>query len=293
MIRERIADDIYVFTSRRYAQVTAGAVLTKEGVVLIDTLFYPEETQAIKDFLEKRLGHTVCYVINTHYHADHSTGTWMFPGARIVSHSRCRELLNTTGREGLEQMKTQMPEFQGARVVLPDMVFHDGALNIHIGGKTLRLYHFPGHSLDMIGVMVVNDRILFASDNSMPVPTFFDGNHRHLVRSLRTILEIDPANVVQGHGEVILRGEVEASLKDDLSYLELIRERVSEAIARDQPQEAIESISIESCGKSRIPLNGLVVDLHRANLRRLYEELRNGAEYGDAPMPQTIKAPAG
>lgn len=293
MIRERIADDIYVFTSRRYAQVTAGAVLTKEGVVLIDTLFYPEETQAIKDFLEKRLGHTVCYVINTHYHADHSTGTWMFPGARIVSHSRCRELLNTTGREGLEQMKNQMPEFQGARVVLPDMVFHDGVMNIHIGGKTLRLYHFPGHSLDMIGVMVVNDRILFASDNSMPVPTFFDGSHRHLVRSLRTILEIDPTNVVQGHGEVILRGEVEASLKDDLNYLELIREKVSEAIVKDQPEEAVESISIESCGKSRIPLNGLVVDLHRANLRRLCEELRNGAERGDTPMPQTVKEPTG
>lgn len=293
MIRERIADDIYVFTSRRYAQVTAGAVLTKEGVVLIDTLFYPEETQAIKDFLEKRLGHTVCYVINTHYHADHSTGTWMFPGARVVSHSRCRELLNTTGREGLKQMKTQMPEFQGTRVVLPDMVFHDGAMNIHIGGKTLRLYHFPGHSLDMIGVMVVNDRILFASDNSMPVPTFFDGSHRHLVRSLRTILEMDPANVVQGHGEVILRGEVETSLKDDLNYLELIREKVAEVVAKDQPLEAVETISIESCGKSRVPLNGLVADLHRANLRRLYEELRNGTGHGTVSTSQEVKVPTG
>lgn len=276
MIRERIADDIYVFTSRRYAQVTAGAVLTKEGVVLIDTLFYPEETQAIKDFLEKRLGHTVCYVINTHYHADHSAGTWMFPGARIVSHSRCRELLNTTGRDGLEQMKSQMPEFQGARVVLPDMVFHDGMMNIHIGGKTIRLYHFPGHSLDMLGVMVVNDRILFASDNSMPVPTFFDGSYRHLVRSLRAIMEMDPTNVVQGHGEVILRGEVEAILKDDLNYLEAIRQKVEGIIAQGQPKEMVDEISIESCGKSRIPLNGLVADLHRANLRRLYDELQDG-----------------
>jgi len=41
MVRERIADDIYLFSSRRYAQVTAGAILTREGVILIDTLFYP------------------------------------------------------------------------------------------------------------------------------------------------------------------------------------------------------------------------------------------------------------
>ena len=273
MIRERIADDIYVFTSRRYAQVTAGAVLTKEGVVLIDTLFYPEETQAIKDFIEGRLGLTICYVINTHYHADHSTGPWMFPGARVVSHGRCRTLLNSTGRQGLEQMKAQMPEFQSTRIVLPDMVFNEGIMNIHIGGKTLRLYHFPGHSLDMIGVMVVNDRILFASDNSMPVPTFFDGSYFSLVQSLKTIRNMDPTNVVQGHGEVILRGEVEGMLKDDLSYLENIKQKVETVIASGQPVEMLDTISIESCGKSRIPLNGLVADLHRANLRRLYDEL--------------------
>jgi cyclase len=280
MIRERIADDIYVFTSRRYAQVTAGAVLTKEGVVLIDTLFYPEETQAIKDFIEGRLGLTICYVINTHYHADHSTGTWMFPGARVVSHGRCRTLLNTTGRQGLEQMKAQLPEFQSARIVLPDMVFNEGIMNIHIGGKTLRLYHFPGHSLDMIGVMVVNDRILFASDNSMPVPTFFDGSYFSLVQSLNTIRTMDPTNVVQGHGEVILRGEVEGMLKDDLSYLENIKQKVETVIASGQPVEMLDTISIESCGKSRIPLNGLVADLHRANLRRLYDELLVAAGAG-------------
>lgn len=279
MLRERIADDIYVFTSRRYAQVTAGAVLTKEGVVLIDTLFYPEETQAIKDFIEKRLGLTICYVIITHYHADHSTGAWMFPGARIVSHARCRDLLNTSGRKGLEQMKAQMPEFHATRLVLPDMVFHEGTLNIHIGGKTLRLYHFPGHSPDMIGVLVVNDRILFASDNSMPVPTFFDGSYQGLVKSVQTMIEMDPTNVVQGHGEVILRGEVETVLQDDLHYLLKIKEKVEQVIARGEPREAVENITIESCGKSRIPLHGLVADLHLANLRYLYDELKNGVEH--------------
>jgi hypothetical protein len=38
----------------------------------------------------------------------------------------------------------------------------------------------------------------------------------------------------------------------------------------------LENITIESCGKSRIPLNGFVSDLHQANLRRLYQEMSNG-----------------
>lgn len=273
MIRERIADDIYVFTSRRYAQVTAGAILTKEGVILIDTLFYPDESQALKEFLENRLGLKVRYVINTHYHADHTMGTHLFPKAQVVSHSLCREYLDTTGREGLEQMKSQAPEFEEVVLVLPDLIFEGGHLNIHLGGKTVRLQHSPGHSPDLISALVVNDRILFASDNMMPVPTIFDGNYDALVASLNHMLEMSLDTVVQGHGEVILRGEVESLIKSDLDYLAKIENEVQKVIQKGKPTSDLEEVTIESCGKSRIPLNGFVSDLHQANLLRLYEHL--------------------
>ncbi|MCI0576647.1 MAG: MBL fold metallo-hydrolase [Chloroflexi bacterium] len=275
MVRERIADDIYVFTSRRYAQVTAGAILTKEGVILIDTLFYPDETQAIKDFLEGRLGLKVRYIINTHYHADHTLGTYLFPEAQVVSHTLCRQFLNSTGRAGLEQMKSQSPEFDKVEVVLPDLIFEDGFLNVHLGGKMVRLQHCPGHSLDLICALVVNDRILFASDTVMPVPTLFDGSYDYLVRSLQEMLDMNLDCVVQGHGEVILRGEVESLIRSDLAYLNKIKRAVENVIERGKPFNALEKVSIESCGKSRIPLNGFVADLHQANLRRLYEDLNN------------------
>src|SRR5438046_1678808 len=110
MQRERVADDIYVFTSEDYAQVTAGAVITSEGAILIDTLVFPDETKAIKNFLENRLGCPVRYVINTHYHADHTYGTCFFPNAIIVAHAKCYDLLDTRGRDGLEQAKLSMPE---------------------------------------------------------------------------------------------------------------------------------------------------------------------------------------
>lgn len=272
MIRERIADDIYVFTSRRYAQVTAGAILTKEGVILIDTLFYPEESRAIKEFLEQRLGMRVRYVINTHYHADHTLGTCLFPEAEVVAHSRCRALLDTTGRQGLVQMKSQSPEFEAAEIILPDIIFQEGSLSLHLGGKTIRLQHSPGHSPDLISVFVVNDRILFASDNVMPVPTLFDGSFDDLSHSLELLLEMNLDCVVQGHGEVVLRGEVEALIRNDLAYLKRIKDAVGNVIAKGKPESALEMISIESCGKSRIPLNGFVSDLHYANLLKLYHE---------------------
>jgi glyoxylase-like metal-dependent hydrolase (beta-lactamase superfamily II) len=275
MVRERIADDIYVFTSRQYARVTAGAVITGEGVILIDTLYFPEETKAIKEFLQDRQGYKIRYVVNTHYHADHTQGTYLFPDARVVSHGLCRRLLDTAGRQGLAEAKLEAAVPDEVEIILPDLVFEEGNLDIQLGGKTLRLYHMPGHSPDLIGVLVIDNQILFASDNLMPVPTFFDGDYEDLVRSLQTILALEPDSMVQGHGEVILRGEVETTVHGDLEYLRTIKEAVAEIIRKGQPAAALQDISIESCGKSRIPLNGLVTDLHQANLRKLYQELNS------------------
>lgn len=278
MVRERIADDIYVFTSRVYAQVTAGAILTKEGAILVDTLYFPEETQAIKSFLEERLGVPVRYVINTHYHADHSQGTYLFPHAQVVSHALCRELLDTVGREGLAEAKTESPELEEAEIVLPDLVFEEGILCLHLGGKTVELRHMPGHSPDLLAVYVTNNQILFASDNMMPVPTMFDGDHDDLVHSLEMMLALEPDTIVQGHGEVILRGEIEGVIHSDLAYLRNIRTAVAKILSNGNSAESLQKIDIESCGKSRIPLNGLVADLHYANLQKLYTEM-NGRGY--------------
>jgi glyoxylase-like metal-dependent hydrolase (beta-lactamase superfamily II) len=272
MVRERIADDIYVFSSRRYAQVTAGAILTKEGVILIDTLFYPDETREIKRFIEGRLGLKVRYVINTHYHADHTLGTYLFPDALVIAHSRCRQLLDTVGRDGLEQMRKQTDEFEDARIVLPDVMFDTGELNIYLGGKTVRLEHTPGHSPDLISTLVLNDRILFASDNVMPVPTMFDGSYNDLVDSLNDMLTLTLDTVVRGHGEVILRGELSEIINSDLDYLTNINNAVEDLIIQGLPVASLERVSIESCGKSRLPLNGFVTDLHQANLRKLFND---------------------
>lgn len=274
MVRERIADDIYVFTSQSYAQVTAGAILTKEGVILIDTLYFPEETKAIKEFLEDRQGLKIRYVINTHYHADHTQGSYLFPEAQIVSHAMCRQLLDSTGRSGLAEAQAQKPDLEEVKIILPELVFRDGVLNLYLGGKTVQLHYMPGHSMDLTGVYVTNNQILFASDNSMPVPTIFDGSYFALVNSMQKMLDLGPDTIVQGHGEVILRGEVQSAIQDDLDYLAKIKDEVTAVLDNNQSPDVLDTIDIESCGKSRIPLNGLVSDLHRANLYRLYDELQ-------------------
>lgn len=274
MQRERVADDIYVFTSELYAQVTAGAVITSEGAILIDTLVFPEEARAIKTFLENRLNCPVRYVINTHYHADHTYGTCFFENAHVVAHAKCHELLDTRGREGLNQAKHSTPELRDVEIVLPHMVFESGSMSVHLGNKTVEMWHSPGHSPDSIVCLVKEDRVLFAADTLMPIPYFVDGSYNDFIESLNALKNGGYENVVQGHGEVVLRGEVEEKIQADLDYMAIIRGHVEKMLRRNKPISDLTQLTIESCGKSRIPLNGLVQELHRANLHALYYELQ-------------------
>lgn len=271
MQRERVADDIYVFTSDLYAQVTASAIITSAGAVIVDTLVYPEETRQIKRFVENRLGAPVTYVINTHYHVDHTTGTCFFNGARVVSHALCRSLLDKRGRESLEKSKASSEELREVELVLPDLVFESGTLTLHVGDKTLQLRHSPGHSPDSIVCSVPEDRVLLAADTMMPLPYFVDGSYDDFVTSLKNLQTGYYENIVQGHGEVILRGEIDEKIQSDLEYLRLLREAVDRAL---ETGTSVEDIEIETCGKSRILLNGTAQQLHRQNALALAQQRR-------------------
>ena len=273
MLRERVSDDIYVFTSEVYAQVTAGAAVYPEGAVLIDTLPFPAETRAIKDFLENRLGVRVRYIVNTHYHADHTNGNYLFPGAQVIGHRLCRQRLDTVGRRGIRRAKEQSPELADVEIVLPQTLLTDGPILLHLGKKTLQLFPTPGHSPDSLSALLKEDRILFAGDMMMPLPHIVDGDLEEMVRTLQAVPAMGLENIVQGHGELVLRGEIDEAVRSNIKYLDSIRRKVEQAIKRGRPRHAMHDIDIEVCGKSRIPLNGAVTQLHTANLLALYDRL--------------------
>ncbi|GAB4340215.1 MAG: hypothetical protein Kow00117_20790 [Phototrophicales bacterium] len=268
MRRERLTHDIYVFTSDRYAQVTAGLVLTNEGAVIIGTLVYPQETRAIKQFVEERLKSRVAYVVNTHYHADHTTGTCFFEGAQVIAHELCYDLLNTCGRDSLEQARSSSPEMADVQLVLPNVLFSE-QFTLKLGERTLRFWSTPGHTSDSIVCLVEEEQILFAADTLMPLPYFVDGDYDALVASLEGLKRQPFEAIVQGYGEVILRGEVEDKIQSDLDYLYNLRKHVGKALNTANPQDTLNKIDVEMCGKNRILMTGMAPQLHRQNVKWL------------------------
>ena len=98
-------------------------------------------------------------------------------------------------------------------------------------------------------------------------------------------------NIIQGHGDIILRGEIEEAVKENLAYMSAIRKAVRSAAKKRNPTEALAAIDVESCGKSRILLGGLAEDLHKRNLRFLYRQV-TAEEAAAAAAPADTSEPA-
>jgi cyclase len=272
MQRERVSENVYWFQSEIYALVTAGAVIGPQWAAVIDTLAMPEETLMMRAFIEEEIGVPVRYVINTHYHADHSWGNCLFPGATVIAHQLCRTLMQERGTLALETARHQSPTFKQIKLVLPHLTFDNGNMNIKVGKKNLLLSASPGHSPDGITVLVEEDRVLFAGDTFLPLPYFVDGNIDELSASIKRIARLGLENIVQGHGEIILRGEIDDAAHEDLAYLSCLKKSIRTAIKRRNPEEALATINIESCGKSRVYLGGLATDLHNQNVAYLFKQ---------------------
>ena len=272
MIRERIANNVYWFQSEIYAQVTAGAIIGPDWAILVDTLVVPDETLEMRAFIEENLGVQVRYIINTIYHADHTFGNFFFPGATIISHVLCRQMIIERNQQTLESAQKQEPEFRRInKIVVPDITIDKGTLSLKIGKRNIDIFPTPGASPDGVSALVKEARVLFAGDAFLPLPNIVEGDIEQLSDTIRSISELSLENIVQGHGDVILRGEIENASKNNIDYLSKIQKVARTAAKRKDPKKVIDAATVEECGKSRVLLTGIVEDLHRRNLAALYQ----------------------
>lgn len=280
MIRERIADNVYWFQSEVYAQVAAGAVIGHDWAVVIDTLPIPDETLEMRAYIEEVLGVQVRYVVNTIYHADHTFGNCFFPGATVVAHTRCRSMMIENNYRALEAAQANNPDFKRVKIILPSLTFNSGNLTLQIGKRHIRIFTTSGNSPDGLAVLIREDRVLFAGDAFLPLPLIIEGDLEEQAETIRKIGKMSLENIVQGHGDVILRGEIDQAVKSNLNYLTALQKAVKIAVRRKDPMPVLVEATVESCGKSRVLLGGLVQQLHQRNLTALYQKELLGKKKG-------------
>ncbi len=272
MHKERVTDDIFVFTCERYIDVNAGVIFTGGGAIVVDTLPFPNETQQMRRFAQQSPA-GVKYVIDTNYHGDHTYGAYLFPEAALVSHRLTHAYLAEVGEQNLARAKQQSAELLDVKVRLPS-ILAEGQLSLRIGERTVTLYHLPSSSPDTTIVYVEEEQIVFSSDLLMPVPYIVESNLDAYHKSLHALREMPIETVIQGHGPVLLRGEIEDAIDHVGRYIDCVTEQVREKIALGWDDNAVLGLPIEKCGISRIELDGRASSLHQANVYALLRRYR-------------------
>ena len=187
-------------------QVTASAVVTREGIVVVDTLPYPVETEEMISCLNDLGQGPIKYLVNTHWHGDHTYGNYLFDDSiQLVCHKKCLEAMLEYGPLTLEEARETTPLLDEVEVRVPDVVFDEGQLVLHVGNKSIEVTLTPGHTFDSTVAYVREDKVLLAADTVMPVPYFVWGDRDDFKESLRFLKEYNLESIVQGHGEVLLQ----------------------------------------------------------------------------------------
>lgn len=275
MYWERVTEEIFVFTSERYALVNSVAVLTKEGVVVIDALPFPDEAQQIARFLDVKGQGRFHSLMLTHHHMDHVYGLYAFPDhLDLISSELTRQKLMEVGEESLEQARETDPAFKDVELRIPTITFDEDHLFVGAGDRTFQLLHLPGHTPDNTGVLIEEESILIAGDATMAIPIIADGDWRQQIETLETIKEMSPETVIQGHGEVILRGEVQIVMDRYIDYLTCVEEQAIKVLESREPRDTIWDIPLETCGLKRVPLGIASHQLHVANIMTIYDRLK-------------------
>ena len=143
----------------------AGFIVGDNGVVVVDTFVNPAVAQELLAEIRKVTNLPIRYVVNTHYHLDHTSGNGVFAeaGATIVAQRNLRPWLRT---ENLKFFGPNPKPEQKARVealVLPDLVY-DQAVDIYLGSRLVQVRYMLGHTGGDSVVLVPDANVVFGGD---------------------------------------------------------------------------------------------------------------------------------
>lgn len=205
-----LGSGIYVAEIMGVFAVNVGIVVGDDGACVIDTGTTQLEAEKISEVVTSVTEKPLRYVINTHYHGDHSFGNWWLKPAVVVGHSRCRvRLLGAAGeshRDAFARMMPQASEQISAVIVDPPAVTFEEEMSLHLGNVSLKLQYLGrAHTDNDIAITVDGTGHCFAGDiieESGP-PVAFESFPADWGPTNRSLLATGASSYIPGHGRAV------------------------------------------------------------------------------------------
>jgi len=214
----KLQDDLYVIHGE-YVPGNVTALITNEGVILVDDDFEVDHDNIVK-LLKTVTNQPVKYVINTHFHGDHSGGNAKLQAAGTLA-------------VGSAQARARM--VAGKQPGQLDITVQPRG-SIFLGGKSAEIYWFGrAHTDGDVVVLFPQHRVLAAGDmytNGEGLPELIDytggGSAKEWTATIDQALKLDFDTVVPGHGLVAKKADMQAYRESTKRLPELISQMVKQ-----------------------------------------------------------------
>ena len=209
----KLGDSTYMLTG---AGGNIGLSVGEDAVFVIDDQFAPLAAK-IKAAIARITAKPVQFVLNTHFHFDHTGGNEAFgkDGALIVAHDNVRRRMSRD--QLISLVNTSSPQPASPKVALP-VITVAGELTFHINGEEVHAFHVPRAHTD--GDLVVHFR---KSDVVHMGDTYFNGFYPFidvssggtadgLVAAADRVLALatDKTKIIPGHGPLASKADLQA-----------------------------------------------------------------------------------
>ncbi len=215
-----------------------GVSVGDDGILMVDDQFAPLADK-IRAALAKLGDGKLQFVLNTHWHGDHTGGNVKFgPEAPIIAHHNVRKRM-AAGQELLGRQVEPAPH-----EALPVITFDD-SLTVHFNGENIHVVHFPkGHTdgdsvvfFDKSNVVHMGDQLFAARFPFVDLSS--GGNVQGLERSMRKILKDLPEDVIliPGHGPLSTRKDLEGYQQMLADSIGLVRKKMDQGESLEEIKE--------------------------------------------------------
>jgi glyoxylase-like metal-dependent hydrolase (beta-lactamase superfamily II) len=234
-----VGDRVFV-RRHRSLDLNIGAVLTEDGVILIDSRATHVQAEELASSLSAITGDAVRWLINTHHHWDHTFGNYVFRSAAIWGHQRCAQVLEERGEAMKERLQKAAPdhakEFAEVVVTPPQYTFTD-SMTVAFGGVDVEMRFLGrGHTDNDIAVSLPTRGVVFAGDliEEGAPPSFDDSFPLEWPATLEELADMSGDVVVPGHGGIGSASFIRMQRDELSSLVDLARNRHAEGMTAEE-----------------------------------------------------------
>jgi glyoxylase-like metal-dependent hydrolase (beta-lactamase superfamily II) len=245
-IVKQIASDLYFFYD--YSGSNSVFLVTDEGVLVIDTRQHPRAGKDLLDRIRKITNKPIRWVINSHFHGDHTYGNAAFKaeGATFVAHKETARLMQLVQPKEMARragyFKSHGYDPNEVKLILPDVTF-DSTMTIRLGGREVQLFYLgPGQQDGDAFVLFPHARALFTpgsfAKHSMPNMAFTTSVD-NWIKLLDKVAAMDVDVLLPGHGDAATRADVKelsAMLADEYAT---VKDAVAKGVSLPDAQKTL------------------------------------------------------